>query len=88
MEVDGCSKYARMVGNDFHSLSRQAQMHLQGNAMHLLSLSAWLAYVHSHCLRRCVVREFLPSLKVFRCVRSGSQVFECEPWADAEDALE
>lgn len=56
--------YRQVVSFDLHELSPRAQQLLQGNAMHLPTLASWLAYVLAHTLRRDVVREFLPDLRL------------------------
>lgn len=52
------------VGFDIHALSLPTQRALLGNGMSLPALTSWIAYLLSHTLRRDVVAEYLPCLKV------------------------
>ena len=62
----GGGKYDACIGYDLHSLSRRAQTSLQGNGMHLASISSFMLFFFSQMLRRDVASEFLPPLRILK----------------------
>ena len=62
--IMACRKYDACISYDLHSLSRRKQTALQGNGMHLASMSSFMLFIFGHLLRRDVVAEFLPPLRI------------------------
>ena len=56
-------KYRQCMSFELGKLTARQQRSLQGNGMHLCSMASYLAWIFSHCLRRDVVREYLPQLR-------------------------
>ena len=65
-QIAACRKYGACISYDLHSLSRRQQTSLQGNGMHLASISSFMLYIFSQLLRRDVLHEFLPTLRILQ----------------------
>lgn len=53
---DGCDRTG--------ALSMPAILTCLGNCMHLHSVGAWMTYIMANTMRRCVVKEYLPPLRL------------------------
>ena len=51
---------------DLHKLPTCQQRSLLGNGMHLCSLASFFIYVMAHVVRRDVIKEFLPDLRLLK----------------------
>ena len=68
--IDGCGDcFKPEIGCEFWKLPRRQAMSLLGNSMHLTVMSAWFLCVHSHIIRKDLIKEWLPDL---RCLTSES----------------
>jgi hypothetical protein len=62
-----CNQAARSsIAFDLHKLSTNQQRSLLGNGIHLCSLANLFVYVMVHIVRRDVVQEFLPDLRLMK----------------------
>jgi len=66
VKTDAGQQYEKATLFDTYRLSANSQKLLQGNSMHLAAVTTWLAYVMCHTIRRDIVAEYSPDLRMLR----------------------